>query len=114
MDEEGIQDRDISLIENGMLKSLLSLSAPVKGAEQSSGHMRAGGVAPSVIQITSSNKKSYAQLKQDLVNAAKEEGLPFGYIVRGLTPASEAFNDSDVVRVSFNFNKVRRNRPSSG
>ena len=97
MDEEGIQSRDISLIENGMLKNLLSSRAPVRGAEQSSGHMRAGGVAPSVIQITSSNRKSYAQLKQDLINAAKEEGLPFGYMVRGLTPASEAFSDSAVV-----------------
>jgi hypothetical protein len=60
--------------------------------------MRAGGVTPSVIQITSSNKKSYAQLKQDLINAAKEEGLAFGCIVRGLTPVSEALgNDADAV-----------------
>ena len=93
MDDEGVQSRDISLIENGMLKNLLSSRAPVKGAEQSSGHVRGGGVTPSVIQITSSNKKSYAQLKQDLINAAKEEGLAFGYIVRGVTPASEALSD---------------------
>ena len=55
-------------------------------------------IAPSVIQVVSSNKKSYAQLKQELINAAKEEGLPFGYIVRGLTPVSEALSgDSDAV-----------------
>jgi hypothetical protein len=96
MDAEGVRGSDVSLIENGMLKNLLSSRAPVKGAEQSNGHARAGGITPSIIQIVSANKKSYAQLKQDLTNAAKEEGLGFGYIVRGLTPASEALSaDAD-------------------
>ncbi len=98
IDEEGVPSRDVSLIENGILKSLLSSRAPVKGVERSNGHARAGEASPSVIQITSANKKSYQQLKQDLINAAKEEGLAFGYIVRGLTPASEALSSgADVV-----------------
>jgi predicted Zn-dependent protease len=96
IDEEGVPSRDVSLIENGILKNLLSSRAPVKGAEPSNGHARGGGAAPSVIQIASSNKKSYQQLKQDLINAAKEEGLAFGYVVRGLTPPSEALEaDAD-------------------
>jgi hypothetical protein len=45
--------------------------------------------------MISTNRKSYQQLKQDLINAAKEEGLAFGYVVRGLTPASEALSDAD-------------------
>jgi hypothetical protein len=98
MDEEGVPSEDVSLIENGMLKTLMSSRAPVKGVEKSNGHARAGGVSPSVLQVLSSNKKSYPQLKEDLINAAKEEGLPFGYIVQGITPASEALTDaSDVV-----------------
>ena len=40
---EGVRGCDVSLIENGMLKNLLSSRAPVKGAEQSNGHARAGG-----------------------------------------------------------------------
>jgi predicted Zn-dependent protease len=92
LDDEGVPVQDVSLIENGILKNLLSSRSPVKGAEQSNGHARGGGVVPSIIQMTSSNKKSYPQLKQDLINAAKEEGLPFGYIVRGLTQASEALS----------------------
>jgi hypothetical protein len=98
IDDEGVPSRDVNLIENGMLKSLLSSRAPVKGVDQSNGHGRGGGVSPSVIQITSANKKSYQQLKQYLINAAKEEGLAFGYIIRGLTPASEALSsDADAV-----------------
>jgi len=92
IDDEGVPGRDVSLVENGILKSLLSSRAPVKGVDQSNGHARGGGVSPSVIQVTSANKKSFQQLKQDLINAAKEEGLAFGYIVRGLTPASEALS----------------------
>ena len=98
IDDEGVPSRDVNLIENGMLKSLLSSRAPVKGVDQSNGHARGGGVSPSVIQIASENKKSYQQLKQDLINAAKEEGLAFGYIIRGLTPASDALSsDADAV-----------------
>jgi TldD protein len=92
LDDEGVPVQDVNLIENGILKSLLSSRSPIKGAEQSNGHARGGSVVPSIIQVTSSIKKSYPQLKQDLINAAKEEGLPFGYIVRGLTQASEALS----------------------
>jgi TldD protein len=98
MDEEGVACRDVSLIENGILKGLLSSRTPAKSGEQSNGHARAGGVVPSVIQVASSNKKSFQQLKEELINAAKEEGLAFAYMVRGVTPVSEALSgDADTV-----------------
>jgi predicted Zn-dependent protease len=98
MDEEGVPSRDVSLIENGILKGLMSSRAPVKGIAQSNGHGRGGGPAPSVIQVMSTNKKTYQQLKEELINAAKEEGLAYGYVVRGLTPASEAASgDADII-----------------
>jgi predicted Zn-dependent protease len=98
MDDEGVLSSDVSLIENGILKNLLASRTPVKGVEQSNGHCRGGSATPSVIQVTSSNKKSYQQLKQDLMNAEKEEGLAFGYVVRGLTPVSEAMSgDADAI-----------------
>jgi predicted Zn-dependent protease len=92
LDEEGVPGQDVSLVENGILKNLLSSRSPVKGVEPSNGHARGGGVSPSIIQVTSSNKKTYPQLKQDLITAAKEEGFAFGYIVRGLTPTSDAIS----------------------
>lgn len=98
IDEEGVPSRDVSLIENGMLKNLLSSRAPVKGILKSNGHGRGGAAIPSVIQVISANKKTYPQLKQELLNAAKEEGLPFGYMVRGLTPPSESQSgDTDIL-----------------
>jgi predicted Zn-dependent protease len=98
LDEEGVRSREVSLIENGILKGLMSSRAPVKGIAQSNGHGRGGGPAPSVIRVISTNKKTYQQLKEALINAAKEEGLAYGYMVRGLTPASEAASgDADII-----------------
>jgi predicted Zn-dependent protease len=94
MDEEGILAHDVSLIENGILKNLLVSRTPVQGITESNGHARGGTANPSVLQVISTNKKPYAQLKQDLINAAKEEGFEFGYIIRGVTPSSEAMNDA--------------------
>jgi hypothetical protein len=98
MDEEGVPARDVSLIENGILKNLLSSRAPVKGISQSNGHGRGGSASTSVLQVTSANKKPFAQLKEELVNSAKEEGMAFGYLVRGLAPAEESLNaDADII-----------------
>lgn len=95
VDEEGTPSREVSLIENGILKSLLTTRTPVKGIAQSNGHARGGAAVPSVLQVLSTNKKTYRQLKQELINAAREEGLEYGYLVRGITPVSEAMSDSD-------------------
>lgn len=98
IDEEGVLAKDVILIEGGMLKGLMASRAPVKGGAQSNGHGRGGNPAPSVMVVTSSNKKPHAQLKQELINAAKEEGLAYGYIVRGLMPTSDVVSgDEDII-----------------
>lgn len=88
VDEEGVPCQDVSLVENGILKNLLATRTPAKGITQSNGHARGGSAAPSVIQISSTKRESMAQLKQDLINTAKEEGLPFAYIVYGIAPGA--------------------------
>jgi hypothetical protein len=93
VDDEGVIAHDVSLIENGMLKNLLTSRTPVKGFSESNGHGRGGAASPSVIQVISTQKMAYEQLKQELVKAAKEEGFEFGYIVRGITPVSESLAD---------------------
>jgi predicted Zn-dependent protease len=95
MDEEGILSRDVSLIENGILKNLMVSRTPVGEIKESNGHGRGGRPNPSVLQVISTNRKPYPQLKQELINTAKEEGLEFGYIVRGITPAPEALSEGN-------------------
>lgn len=100
MDEEGVPGRDVSLIENGILKNLLMTRTPVKGFAQSNGHCRGGSAASSVIQVSSANKLNYQQLKQELIKAAKEENLSYGYLVKGLTPIVEAMSSDDTDLIS--------------
>jgi hypothetical protein len=95
IDDEGVRCRDTDLIENGILKNLLTTRTPVKGFAQSNGHFRGGSAAPSVIQLISTRKLTSQELKQELIKAVKEEGLPFGYLVKGLTPALEALDPED-------------------
>jgi hypothetical protein len=95
VDDEGMPGREVRLVENGILKNLLMSRTPVKGMEQSNGHARGGAAGVGVLQVISTNKKSYPQLKQQLIEAAREEGLEFGYIVRGITPLSAPLDDMD-------------------
>lgn len=88
IDEEGVPCQDVPLIENGMLKNLLTTRIPVKGFAQSNGHSRDGIPTPSVIHITSTNTLSPEQLKHELINVVEDEGLPYGYMVKGLIPPS--------------------------
>jgi predicted Zn-dependent protease len=89
IDDEGVRGQDVQLIQDGMLKNLLTTRTPVKGFNQSNGHFRGGSPVPSVIHITSTNGLSSEDLKQELIDAIEDEGLPYGYIVKGLTPPSE-------------------------
>ena len=88
IDEEGVLSQDVSLIENGILMNLLTTRVPVKGFAQSNGHFRDGVPTPSVIHITSTNTLTPEQLKQELINVVEDEGLPYGYMVKGLIPPS--------------------------
>ena len=90
MDEEGVLSKDVHLIENGILKNLLTARAPIKGFAQSNGHSRSGSPAPSVIRLSSTNRQTAEELKRELLNVVKDENLPYGYIVKGLTPPAEA------------------------
>jgi predicted Zn-dependent protease len=94
IDDEGVPCQDVSLVENGILKNLLSSRTPVKGFMKSNGHYHGNAIAPSIVQITSTNKKPLQQLKRELVIAAKEEGFAFGYIVYGLTSVGDAVNSA--------------------
>jgi hypothetical protein len=95
VDDEGVKAQDVNLVENGILKSLLTSRSPVKGFLPSNGHGRGGSALPSVIQVVSSRKSSAAELKSKLLETLKDENLPYGYIVRSIIPPSEAVDPED-------------------
>jgi hypothetical protein len=90
IDAEGIKPKEeINLVENGILKTLLSNRTPTSAVSQSNGHLRSkigyqsgGSLGASVINVSATNGLTDDELKKELIQAAKDEGLEYGIIVR--------------------------------
>ena len=80
------------LVENGILKNVLSGRNPTEKTRYSNGHMRfsfpydvAGAdirITPGNVLVTSKETLTNEQLKQKLIEAAKDEGLDYAYIIK--------------------------------
>ena len=91
VDFEGvIPDRELTLIENGVLRHLLNGRRPTKKIRHSNGHVRydfnSGNfrVVPGNILITCNQTFSKEELRKKLIEAAKEEDLEYAYIIHDL------------------------------
>jgi hypothetical protein len=89
VDAEGVvPDKELVLIENGVLRNMLNGRKPTKKIGQSNGHTRYDynannlRVMPGNILITSNQTYSNDELRKLLFAAAKEEDLDYAYIVR--------------------------------
>ncbi len=84
----------LTLVENGILKTLLSDRVPTPKVPHSNGHsMYAGlgsGINTGVIRLQDTRTKDKKLLRQDLLNRAKEEGYAYAYIVRDAANAGSA------------------------
>jgi hypothetical protein len=93
VDAEGIvPPEEIILVQNGILKNLLSDRVPTPKVPQSNGHFRMGirmggftfQTAPSVIKVSTAVSYNHADLKQQLISLAREKGLEYAYILKPL------------------------------
>lgn len=90
IDDEGVPAQKVSLVENGILKTLCSGRAPGRQVKESNGHWRDGSALPSRLFITSSKPMGMSALKQKLIEMGKEEGLKHVYIVRNISSSYTA------------------------
>ncbi len=93
VDGEGVRPPDtLNLIENGLLKNLYNGRTPTRSIKESNGHRRyvyqSGGVTsdlgPGVIFISSNESKSESELKENLIQEAKDEGLDYALEIKPL------------------------------
>ena len=85
LDDEGIRAQDVSLVEKGYLKALLSSRVPTKRVKSSNGHQRGGGAMIGIVEVTCSDAKrglTPIELKKKLLKLVKDRELPYGIIVR--------------------------------
>jgi TldD protein len=89
VDDEGVPAQAVKLVENGRLENYLIGRQPVKDFPQSNGHGRAGltgAPRPSigVLKVSAQNGLSDEELKQKLLQMAKDRGLKSVYFVETL------------------------------
>ena len=100
VDDEGVPAKDVTLVENGKLVTLLTSRTPQRKLLQSNGHSRSGTVQAGVFQMQSSQAVPAAQLKQKYLAVLKDQDKTFGYIVRGIGGQGASPAIQHVVRVS--------------
>jgi TldD protein len=83
-DAQGVPAKPIQVVENGILKSLFSTRVPTKKSPQSNGRARSGfgGAFISNLIVESKEGKSFAELKQELINNCKAQSLPYGMLFK--------------------------------
>ncbi|MHC5109251.1 MAG: metallopeptidase TldD-related protein [Planctomycetota bacterium] len=92
-DDEGIRPRKVVLVENGILKTLVSGRSPTKKIQQTTGHARKTTFSDPVARIGCLYVEDTAGLPDDalkaaLIQAAKDEGLSYGLRVESLRESS--------------------------
>ncbi|WP_300601316.1 metallopeptidase TldD-related protein [Niabella sp.] len=86
IDYNGITPPDsLELIRSGVLKSLLNGRTPTQKFREPGG-FAAGerSYSAGVLKLTADAVTPLSNMKKELVKAAREEGLPYAYIVRGV------------------------------
>lgn len=85
VDDEGVTGAKVTLVQNGILKTLCSGRTPSRYIKESNGHWRGSGASPSILFITSTESKPVSALKEQLMKMGKEDGLKYVLIARRIT-----------------------------
>lgn len=83
LDEQGIKPQDLSIVEQGYLKNLLSDRTPTKRVKEPNGHHRGGASMYSNLILISENDKimSDEDMKAKMLELLKARELPYGIII---------------------------------
>ncbi|MCY3970925.1 MAG: metallopeptidase TldD-related protein [Acidobacteria bacterium] len=82
VDDDGVEARSKALVENGILKSLLTSRNPVPGIERSTANRRGEGPAPSNLIVASRRGMNDEELHAELMLLVEERGADYGIVVR--------------------------------
>jgi TldD protein len=89
VDDQGVPAQPVTLIEDGFLRTLLMSRRPRKEINKSNGHGRSVSLlSPSAhysnLFVKTNEARSYAELKQELIELCKYEGLSYGLLIKKL------------------------------
>ena len=83
VDDQGVRSQPVTLVEGGILRTLLMSRRPRREIPQSNGHGRAGTFGPATAQpgnllVRAEGGLSAAALKAELIDLARDAGLDYG------------------------------------
>ncbi len=89
-DNEGIPSQDVTLVENGVLKTFLMSRSPVQDFEKSNGHGRREPGRQVVSRmgntiVYSSKTTSFDELRKMLIDECKKQDKPYGLMFEDIT-----------------------------
>ena len=82
VDDDGIPSRRVSLVEKGVLNTLLTTRNPVRGIDRSSGHRRGSGAMPGNLVVRVEKGLKEKKFRQEFFKLVKRQKKEFGLIVR--------------------------------
>jgi len=82
IDDDAVATHETSLVEHGILKTLLATRTPVRAVQHSTGSRRGYGPAPSNLFVTPEKSSTNDDLRKELLRRAKDRGLDYGIVIR--------------------------------
>jgi predicted Zn-dependent protease len=82
VDDDGVPARATTVVDHGVLKTLLTTRVPVTGIEHSTGHRRGGGPMPSHVIVAADSALTADELKRKLLALAAAQGRDYAIVVR--------------------------------
>jgi len=89
IDEDGVPTRETLLVDNGILKTLLTTRDPVRGIEHSTGSRHDGQAAPSNVFVTAENGLSQDDLRAKFLALLKQQNKEYGIVLRRMRTAGQ-------------------------
>ncbi len=112
-DDEGIKAKRVDIVVDGKLKNMALSRVPTKKLSGSNGHGRrpmGGGSATAAIGnlfIEDEDAVSSDELKQELIDAAKDEGLEYAIRVKSVRSTSLGSSQNDIMAFFMNMQRGR-------
>ena len=110
VDDEGVPASATTLVENGILKTLLTSRNPVRDIERSTGNRRGGGPAPSNLVVTARRSMTRDELADELMLLMVEREAEYGIVVRRL--GNPLFRPSTAGGISISFGGPQQQQSS--
>lgn len=99
VDDEGVKAGPTTVVQNGILKTLLHSRALLPGTTLSTASKHGFTLSPSNLTVSASKTMTATELKADLIRIVKQRGIEFGILVRriGNPSLAMALNRSMVI-----------------